>query len=129
MTFYGGAYVLLDSEIGNNYDDLTDINTCQTFAHHQIAPNQFIARTDFVFEVSCSLPSNPITSVLSFNEKNTVLITRSFEGCIRLFQSCMNQLISFGVRVYRRVRGLSLLKLPLQKLPFSLKLEAFVTLL
>ena len=50
MTFYGGAYILMDSEVGHNFDDLTDINTSQSFAYHQVAPNQFYAPDSFITE-------------------------------------------------------------------------------
>ena len=41
MTFRGGAYTLIDSEIGHNFDDITDINTFQSFGFEQVAPRQF----------------------------------------------------------------------------------------
>ena len=43
MTFEGGAYILLDSEIGHNFDDLTDINTPITYAFHSLSTNRFLA--------------------------------------------------------------------------------------
>ena len=43
MTFEGGAYILLDSEIGHNFDDITDISTPVTYAFHSLSANSFLA--------------------------------------------------------------------------------------
>ena len=52
MTFLGGAFTLIDSELGHNFDDLTDINTFQTFAFGQLGPRQFHIMDEWAKEVS-----------------------------------------------------------------------------
>ena len=52
MTFFGGAFTLIDSELGHNFDDLTDINTFQTFAFGQLGPRQFHIMDEWAKEVS-----------------------------------------------------------------------------
>lgn len=46
MSFQGGVFSLLDSEIGHNFDDINDVNTFQTFAFNQINPRQFHIMND-----------------------------------------------------------------------------------
>ena len=81
MTFFGGAFTLIDSELGHNFDDLTDINTFQTFAFGQLGPRQFHIMDEWAKEVSSArMPfmEKILTSTAGERKSGTSKLASSF---------------------------------------------------